>query len=70
VVDETTYQPDDEGGVKYLTTANENLEEMVREPAEGGQTSPGVLPDNPAKFRNIRWTSEDLPPDQIEHFTL
>lgn len=49
---------------------NENLAAMVSEIETGGQTSPGVLFDEPAKFRNIRWTSEDLPPDQIKHFTL
>lgn len=49
---------------------NENLAEMVREATEGSQTSSGVLPDGPAKYRNIRLTSEELPPDQIKHFTL
>jgi hypothetical protein len=43
LVDETTYQPDDEGGTKYLTMDNENLEEMVKEIPTEIQDSSGVL---------------------------
>lgn len=43
----------------------ENLAEMVKR----DQTSSGGLITEPSKFRNIGWTTEEIPIDQIQHFT-
>jgi len=48
---------------------NENLEEMVASLKTEEQTSPRGLTDEPSKFRNIGWTTEELPPEEIKHFT-
>ncbi len=54
-------------------TDDENLEKMIAEsPREGDQDSPGVLTgqEEPSKYRNIGWTTEEVVIDQINHFTL
>lgn len=48
---------------------NENLTDMVAELMGSSQTSSGGLVTEPSKFRNIGWTTEEIPIDQIQHFT-
>lgn len=51
------------------TCENENLADMIAELKKDSQTSPGGLTDEPSKFRNIGWTTEELPLEAITHFT-
>lgn len=53
-----------------MDSFNETAVVEKKELPADGEIPPGVLIDEPSKFRNTGWTTEGVAINQIKHFTL